>query len=93
MSLIVRTKLQTAEAAYQAIQQLNTYTAVGIETRAQDELDEDFLRSFSVILLNDCDEVCLSKSPTDANPKLEAVSCESLEKFSFSTFLCSSMLG
>ena len=48
---------QTAEAAYQAIQQLNTYTAVGIETRPLSKLDEDFLSAFSVILLNDCDEV------------------------------------
>lgn len=50
--------MQNAEAALQNIQQLNTYTSVGIVTEALSELDAGFLKSFSVILVGDCDEVC-----------------------------------
>ena len=48
---------QNAAAALQNIQQLNTFTEVNIVTKGISELDEEFLQSFSVILLNDCDEV------------------------------------
>jgi hypothetical protein len=50
--------MQNAEAALQNIQQLNTYTSVGIVTKDLSELDAEFLKSFSVILVGDCDEVC-----------------------------------
>ena len=54
---------QNAAAALQNIQQLNTFTEVNIVTKGISELDEEFLQSFSVILLNDCDEVRIKSHP------------------------------
>ena len=45
---------------------------MGIETRALNELNEDFLSAFSVILLNDCDEVCLLIISIDSLSNLRA---------------------
>lgn len=56
--------VQNAAAALQNIQQLNTFTEVSIVTKEISELDEEFLHSFSVILLNDCDEVRIKNYPS-----------------------------
>lgn len=56
--------VQNAAAALQNVQQLNTFTEVNIVTKGTSELDEEFLNSFSVILLSDCDEVRIKSEPS-----------------------------
>ena len=46
-----------AEAAQVGIQSLNKFATVEIETRPLQELDDDFFRKFSVVLLSNCDDV------------------------------------
>jgi hypothetical protein len=60
---------QNAAAALQNIQQLNTFTEVNIVTKGVAELDEEFLQSFSVILLSDCDEVRIKSYPSRSAAK------------------------
>ena len=47
----------TVAAALPRIQQLNTYASVTAETRPLHQLDDDYFRGFSVVVVHDCAEV------------------------------------
>ena len=46
-------------AAFPRIQELNSYTTVVSELRPVKELDDDFIRGFSVVIMHDCAEVTM----------------------------------